>query len=270
MIVLPLKSLLFGSLLLLWLVASVGWWLGQRGKRPIIHHSADPLLRQQIAQHRAFIGTLSHELRTPLTALLAHTAIVRNQQSEAPVRDHSLLTLEREAQRMARLVRDLLELHRLELSEELPLVPVNVALLAEEAIASIWVMADEAQIELQFEADPTHQRVLAHPDRLKQVWLNLLMNCLRYCRAGDLVIVRVLASEQGLRCSIEDSGPGIAAADLPHVTEPLYRGVLDNEGSGLGLSLVKQILARHHSSLQIESSTSPPTGTHIWWILPYD
>lgn len=267
--VLDLQVVVWGVLLAFGGVGAAGWWL--RGRR-IVRSPAptdDVALRRLARQHHAFIGQLSHELRTPLTALLAHAALARSPISSAAVRETSLATLEHEASRMARLVRDLLELHRLETGADLPLIPTNAVIIAEEATASVLGLADEREIEVVFAAAVGLPLVLGHPDRLKQVWINVLTNATRYCPPHATVTMHLSATAEGVLCQVADTGPGIAAADLPHVTEPLYRGRTSAEGSGLGLALVRQILHRHATSLHIESRTEPPTGTTVWWVLPY-
>lgn len=131
--ILDLQTVLFGLIVTVLAVGAAGWWLGSR--RTVSPHD-DATLRQLARQHHAFIGQLSHELRTPLTALLAHAALARSPLSSTAVREASLATLKHEASRMARLVRDLLELHRLEMNADLPLIATNAVVIAEEVLAS--------------------------------------------------------------------------------------------------------------------------------------
>lgn len=249
----------------------VRWWRYPLGERCTLLVLVDAGEQQRLVrQQQAFIGQLAHELRTPLTALVAHTEIARNPQTAEAVRRSSLETIQRETQRMARLVRDLLELHRLETTDDLPLQPTNVVLVAEEAVAQTILRVEERGLGLTFDADVALPLVLAQPDRLKQAFLNLLDNAVKYCRPGDTIAVRLEARPEGVRCVVQDTGPGIAAADLPHVAERLYRGRTEVEGSGIGLALVSEILRRHHASLSIESTTEgPASGTTVSWTLLY-
>lgn len=232
---------------------------------------ADDSEQQRTAlQQQAFIGQLSHELRTPLTGLIAHTEILRNPQTTEAIRHSSVETIQRESQRIARLVRDLLELHRLETTNDLLLQPTNLVLVAEEAIASLILRAEGLGLHISFVADGRLPPVLTQPDRLKQVFVNLLDNALTYCRPGDTITVRLEGQPDGVVCVVEDNGPGIAATDLPHVTERLYRGRTDVAGNGMGLALASEILRQHQTVLTIESTTEGTvTGTRCSWMLQH-
>lgn len=264
---LDLKLVLF--VVLVGISGWVIWWERRRGRSaPPSNSTTDHDRAEPLRQYHTFIGQLSHELRTPLTAVLAHAAVARNPDTDDAVRRTSLAMLEAEAQRMSRLVRDLLELYRLE-TTEMPLVPTNVALVAEDALSILLPLAEARGITMSFEFADALPRVLAQPDRLKQVWLNVVANAVQSCRPDDTIHVRLVAQKDGVLCCVHDSGPGIAAADLPHVTERLYRGRTDHEGSGLGLALVSEILAQFGATLQIESSTVAPSGTTVTWVLSY-
>jgi two-component system phosphate regulon sensor histidine kinase PhoR len=247
------------------------WWRYPLPDEHTLLVLSDEREQQQSArQQHAFVGQLAHELRTPLTALLTHTEIARDPRTPQHLRFTSMDTIERETQRMTRLVRDLLELHRLEVAPDFPLQPTDLALVAEDAIAQTILRAEEAGLSITFEADTVLPLVLAQPDRLKQVFLNLLDNATKSCRPGDSIRVHLEAQAEGVRCIVRDTGPGIPAAHLPHITERLYRVQADVEGNGIGLALVSEILRRHNTTLTIESSTqSPVSGTMMSWTLSY-
>jgi two-component system phosphate regulon sensor histidine kinase PhoR len=226
--------------------------------------------QQRFVRQQAFVGQLVHELRTPLTALVAHAEIAQSKQTGETTRAASMETIQSMAQRMGRLVRDMLELHRLETTGSLPLQPTNLVLVAEDAIAQLILRAEDCGVNLNFESDIPLPLALAHPDRLKQVFLNLIDNAIKYCRAGDEVRVILKAETEGVLCRVQDQGPGISVQDLPHVTECFYRGRTDVDGNGIGLALVSEILRHHNSSLQIESKTGEGvSGTKCSWLLSY-
>lgn len=247
------------------------WWRYPLNDRIVVFLLLDTSENQRLVRRQhTFIGQLSHELRTPLTAVIAHLEVVRNPITSAALHDTSIAIIQHEVHRLARLVRDLLELYRLETSTELPLQSTNVVLVAEEAMAQVFPHAEAQELSLTLEAATPLPYALAQADRLKQVFLNLLDNAVKYGRPGDSIQVCLTAVSDGIHCIIADSGPGIPATDLPHVQEPLYRGRTDIEGSGIGLALACEILRRHQAVLTIESATVPQqSGTICSWILPY-
>lgn len=218
---------------------------------------------------RAFLGNLSHELRTPLTAILTHLAVLRAADVPEPARQVSLDIIHQETSRMARLVPALLELSRLEIAEPLSLRPLDLALVAEDAIAQVILEAEARDILIELDIPSPLPRVLGDPDRLKQVFLNLLENAVKFGRAGDKIEVVLCAQPRGVRVTIRDTGPGIPAEHLPNVTQRFYRVRTDVAGSGLGLALAQEILRQHNTRLEIESrAIGEHTGTTVTFSLP--
>jgi signal transduction histidine kinase len=249
------------------------WWtipLTGQEKLVVLAEGGD---RQRFLRQQAFVGQLMHELRTPLTALVAHTEVIASPQTPEAVRAASLQTVQNGAQRMARLVRDMLELYRVETADDFALQPLNLVLVAEDAVAQLILQAEDLGVNLNFEAQTPLPLVLGHPDRLKQVFLNLVDNAIKYCRTGDSVLVRLEKTADGVLCLVQDTGPGIPAPELPNVTKKFYRlRNTDVEGTGIGLALVSEILRQHNSSLILESATDGPdrvTGTTCRWVVPF-
>lgn len=221
---------------------------------------------------RFLLSDLSHELRTPLATLLTHLEVLRLPHVPDETRQQSIYLMQVEARRMARLVHDMLELGRLETSAELERRPVDLLAVVEAALAQVRPQAEAQQIALSLQADTPLPLVVGDADRLKQVFLNLLDNAVKYSRPGDRVIVSLQSTPagDGVACAVCDTGPGIPAEHLPHVTRRFYRAVPDEmEGSGLGLAIVTEILRRHQSRLDIESrSEGAETGTCTRFVLP--
>lgn len=245
---------------------SLGWWLCPLPRLTLlvlIDRSRQARLERA---SRAFLGTLSHELRTPLTAILAHMAVVRDEDVAAPVRQNSLAVIQQEAERLARLVQDLLQLGRLEMSDGVERRPLDLTLVAEAAVAEVIVAAEKRSIALSLEAETPLPRVLGDADNLQRAFLNLLDNSVKYSRPGDQVVVRLAPGPEGVRVTIADTGPGIPPEHLPHVTERLYRGRTDVAGSGLGLSAVSEILRQHEATLHVANRETG--GVRVDFTLP--
>lgn len=219
---------------------------------------------------RYLLNGLSHELRTPLAGILTHLEILLLPDISDDIRQQSLRLLKADAQRMARLVRLMLELGRLETSAEIERRPLDLLALAEQAIAQVAPQAEERNIAFSLQAETPIPLVVGDGDRLMQVFLNLLDNVIKHCQPGDRAVISLRPSGQGVECVVQDTGPGIPAVHLPHITRRFYRAAPQKvEGSGLGLALVKEILRRHGSELKIESQAEgDETGTCARFVLP--
>ncbi len=249
---------------------AVRWWVDPCGDLDLVF-LLDVTAQQRAEQAARFLlSDLSHELRTPLATILTHLQVLFLPDISIEIGQQSLRLLKEEAQRMARLVNDMLELGRLETSAEIERRPVDLLTVVEQAIAQIAPQAEEREIVVSLEADAPLPLVVGNADRLKQVFLNLIDNAVTYSRPGDRVVVSLRREREGIACAVSDTGPGIPAEHLPHVTRRFYRAVPQGEGgSGLGLALVKEILRRHQSRLEIESQTEgEETGTCVHFVLP--
>jgi len=249
---------------------TVRWWVTPWQDLDVV------IVMEATAQHRAeqaasyMLSSLSHELRTPIGTILTHLEILHLPDVSDEIRQQSLHLLQVETKRMARLINQMLELGRLETSAETERRPVDLMALVEQAIAQSAPQAEERGITLSLQADAPLSLVVGQEDRLLQVFLNLLDNSIKYSRPGDRAVVSLERTGEGIACLVRDTGPGIPAEHLPHVTRRFYRAAPQKiEGSGLGLALVEEILRRHQSHLEIESHTAgKDTGTWARFVLP--
>lgn len=218
---------------------------------------------------RLFLSDLAHEIQTPLTAIVAHAGVLRSPETPEHTREVSINLIEREAYRASRLARDLLELSRIENATDDVHKPIDLVVLVEEVVAQVILAAEDKQIEISLQAEASLPRVSGHADQLQRAFLNLLDNSVKYCQPGDRIDVILHRAANGVSCAVHDSGPGIPAQHLPHLTQRLYRGRTDVEGSGLGLAIVEEVLRRHQAQLKIESrSEGDHTSTRVQFVLP--
>ena len=213
---------------------------------------------------RNFLLSVSHELKTPLTAIRGYAEGLADGAFEP---DEAAETIMVEARRLERLVRDLLDLARMNRSEfAVRNEPVDLAEIAREAAQRHEAPATQFGVGLVAEGDESW--VEADHDRVLQVASNLVENALRESPAGGTVIVR---AEHG-RLLVIDAGPGIASEDLPRVFERFYLydkiGKDRPVGSGLGLAIVKQLVVAMGGDVRVESS--PGRGaTFVVSLRPY-
>jgi len=216
-----------------------------------------------------FLLSVSHDLRTPLTSIRGYAeAITDGTAPDAAVAAGVILS---ESRRLERLVRDLLDLARLDARQfSLHLQPLAVTEVVTEAAEGFRREAEDARIAFIVDEDPTAAHALVDPDRLAQVVANLIENALKYARAG--VRVSTHALDGTVAIAVTDDGPGIAADDLPHVFERLYvsahRPLRKESGSGLGLAIARELVAAMGGTITAESPTAIPGGTRMIVRLP--
>jgi two-component system phosphate regulon sensor histidine kinase PhoR len=209
-----------------------------------------------------FVANASHELRTPLASLTGFIETLRGPAREdAEARDRFLAIMHEQADRMARLVDDLLSLSRIEMKEHVrPTDRVDLASASRHVVDSLEPLARDLGVSLEIKLPPQPAIVVGDRDELIQVFENLVENACKYGQSGKRVLVTVTPAAEGSGPSVEvrDFGPGIAADHLPRLTERFYRVDVEasrqHRGTGLGLAIVKHILARHQARMTVEST----------------
>jgi two-component system phosphate regulon sensor histidine kinase PhoR len=223
--------------------------------------------QEKLAQMRAdFISYASHELRTPLASLKGFVETLQGAaRDDAAARERFLALMAAQANRMTRLIDDLLSLSRVEMSVHVPprgQVEINEVL--SFVMQSLEPLAETSKVTLRLARLPSSAYVRGEREELVQVFQNLVQNAIKYGRAGGHVDVQVsrAAAAAGhpaqLSISVIDDGPGIPAEHLPRLTERFYRvnptASREKGGTGLGLAIVKHIVHRHRGDLKITST----------------
>jgi len=227
-------------------------------------HDLTPLRR--VEEMRAdFVANASHELRTPLAALSGFIDTLRGSAREDPAaRERFLPIMQAQADRMARLIDDLLSLSRIELNAHLrPDKQVDVGAIVRQVADSLQTLARDRNVEVKTLGSSAPLLVPGDRDELIRVFENLVENALKYAASGKRVDIALSVGEgpdgkREARIAVRDRGPGIAPEHLPRLTERFYRVDVSESraqgGTGLGLALVKHILNRHGGRLTIESA----------------
>ena len=228
------------------------------------------LARAETARRR-MTADIAHDLRTPLSVILGHTEALRD--GVLPLTPVNLDVVHDEAMRLNRMVEDLRTLSQADAGElRLNRREVSITELLEHAAAAHAPGAANSNIELKTELAADLPLLEADPDRLARVFGNLLDNALAHTPAGGIVTLSAKQNGNGggLRISISDTGPGIAAEDLPHVFQRFYRADKsrhrDGNGSGLGLAISKSIVNAHKGKIWAENL--PGMGTRFVIELP--
>jgi heavy metal sensor kinase len=226
-------------------------------------------LEQSIGEMRQFSTALAHELRTPLAALRGEIELALRATRDADLQQ-SLASQIEDIDRLTRLIEHVLTLARAE-SGQIPLsfTAVDLGEMANSIVDQLEPVANARAITLRCEAAPA---VVARGDAgwLERLVLNLLDNAMKFTSEGGCVVVRV--SRRGERASLEvtDSGIGMTPEVAAHVFERFYQADPSRSsasgGAGLGLSLVKWIVERHHGTVSVEST--PDKGSTFRVLLP--
>jgi two-component system phosphate regulon sensor histidine kinase PhoR len=213
---------------------------------------------------RDFVANVSHELRTPLTSLLGFIETLRGAaKDDAKARERFLAIMANEAERMNRLVGDLLQLSRVEAEERnRPTEEVDLAGAIRSVCHTLRPIADGSSVTLRPMIEQSPAIMLAHADQITQVLSNLIENALKYGSVPGGEVIIALKREIGprgpqLMLYVQDFGEGIEEQHIARLTERFYR-VDDHRsrqmgGTGLGLAIVKHIVNRHRGRLVIES-----------------
>jgi two-component system OmpR family sensor kinase len=220
-------------------------------------------------QVRQFVADASHELRTPLASIRGYAELTRRETEPVPPTvTHAIGRVESEALRMQELVEDLLLLARLDSGRPLEREPVDLSLLAVNAVSDAHAAAPDHTWELDLPEDPVE--VPGDQARLHQIVANLLANARTHTPAGTLVVTRVRPEGSLVRVSVTDDGPGVPASLQPKIFERFTRGddarVRTNGSStGLGLSIVAAVGQAHGGRVEVSSR---PGATTFSVLLP--
>jgi two-component system OmpR family sensor kinase len=205
---------------------------------------------------RRFVADASHELRTPLTSIRGFAELHRQGAVPEGEKTKELISrIEKESMRMGSLVEDLLMLARIDQSREIVMADVDLSTLIKEAVTSAQVAGPEHPITSEIAHDVHTQ---GDSDKIYQVVTNLLANARAHTPAGTAIHVATYSADDGTYVTVADKGPGLSAEDQQHIFERFYRVDTSrqrssSDGSGLGLSIVDEVMKAHGGSVSVSS-----------------
>jgi two-component system phosphate regulon sensor histidine kinase PhoR len=229
-------------------------------------------LRRLEAVRRDFVANVSHELKTPLTSICGYTETLLADQPEPEVARRFLEVIHANGRRMQRLVDDLLDLSRIESGRWQPNPEaVDIEPLAREVWSALGERAARSEVTLTIAADPAAPLV-ADPDAVRQVLVNLLDNALRYTPRGGEITCRTVREGEGVALVVADTGTGIASEHLARVFERFYRADPSRSraegGTGLGLAIVKHLVEAHGGRVSARSALGEGAVFSAWFPVP--
>jgi len=238
----------------------------------IIYHD----ITQEVQSERIraeFITNASHELRTPVTSIkLLLETLDGGAKDDPKVRTEFIRNLLREADRMHILVNDLLDLSRLETAHErLAWAEIELHKVVHDSLQTIAPLAQKKGVEIKENIEADLQKIWADQLRLSQVLINLVNNAVKFTPAGGEVRVIARRVEESVEFKVQDTGIGIPQEDLPYIFDRFYRVEQNRQrrhnsgGSGLGLTISKQVVEMHGGKI---FATSSPKGTVFTFTIP--
>jgi len=221
-----------------------------------------------------FISNVSHELRTPLTCIKGYAeTLLEGARSDEELCRRWLTIISEEAQRLERLINDLLDLSMIEAKRiELKYKQVDPKKLIEDTISVLHPHAAKSQIEMRVIIPADLPYLQVDEDRLRQVLVNLLDNAIKYSPKGGIVTIEAKSDSKEVSISVSDQGIGIPETELSRIFERFYRvekgRSAKHGGRGLGLAIAKHIVEAHGGSIEAESSLGK--GSRFTFTLPID
>ena len=233
----------------------------------IINKMADELSQSE-AMRNEFISGVSHELRTPLTAIKGWAETIGSMPDDSETIVKGMRVITSETERLSEMVEELLDFSRMQ-NGKFTLTKGNVDILAElgDAVLIYTEKAKKEGIELVYAEPEDLPSVYGDRNRLRQVFINVIDNAIKYSEKGGLVTVQaILADENRIEIEVSDTGCGISPEDLPKIKTKFFRANHNKRGSGIGLAVADEIITMHSGTLEVFSEQG--MGTTVVIMLP--
>ena len=203
-----------------------------------------------------FISQVSHELRTPLTAITGWSETIAYDPAVQGDSLRGLNIISKEAERLTGMVTELLEFTRIQDGRfNLRIETMDIAEELEDAIFTYGKLMKQAGMDVHYDPPAKELPLIpGDPERLKQVFLNLLDNAMIHGGEGKMIDVSLGRDGNYVKIVFRDYGSGIPEAELPHVKEKFYKGSSKNRGTGIGLAVCDEIITRHKGRMEIRNA----------------
>ena len=221
-----------------------------------------------------FISSVSHELRTPLTAIQGWAETLRDAAGDGEITPDEMALVQKgihvivdETERLSGMVEELLDFSRMQNGRlKMEMERMDILAELEEAVMVYEERARKEGVALLYHEPPMLPVIFGDKNRLRQVFLNIIDNALKYSNPGGEVRVSASIRGESICVTVSDTGTGIQPEDLPHVKERFYKAVHSRRGNGIGLAVADEIVSQHGGSLNLFST--PGKGTTVEILLP--
>lgn len=228
-----------------------------------INHMAHELNESEQLKNE-FISTVSHELRTPLTAIKGWGETIRSSDGDREITDKGITVIVNESERLTELVEELLDFSRMENGKmTLKISRIDIVKELSEVIEAFQERAGREGVEIISDISAGHIYTNADGNRLKQVFVNVIDNAVKYNKKGGFVKVSLNRSQNSIVITVEDNGCGISKNDLPKIKQKFFKANNSARGSGIGLAVSDEIISLHGGEMNFESILGAGTAVTI-------
>ncbi|MDO3412869.1 HAMP domain-containing sensor histidine kinase [Saccharibacillus sp. CPCC 101409] len=238
--------------------------LGEMGST--LNYMAEEIVRSNQIKDD-FISSISHELRTPLTSIKGWSETLDSGGYDPEETKLGMGIISKETQRLIGLVEELLDFSKLQQNEmKLTMERVELKDLLKEIILNVWAKAELKQVQLRIEAENDSFAVYGDANRLKQVFLNIVDNAVKFSHENSLIVLHLAREDGWVRASVRDSGIGIDEENLKRVKDRFFQVNTQGGGTGLGLAITQQLVELHEGEIEMASELG--VGTTVTVKLP--
>lgn len=235
-----------------------------------INNMASEIAENERLQNE-FISSVSHELRTPMTAIKgwSETMLMCDPKEDTQTINRGLKVVNKEVERLSRMVEELLDFSRIQGGRMK--LHTEALDLGERIYSIVTIMRERAHsggIKINFELPENIIPVNADPDRLNQVFINIIDNAVKHSFEGTEIEIDIITNKEKATVTVKDRGEGISEEDLPHIKNKFYKGENSKQGTGLGLAIADEIINLHGGNLTLQSKKGE--GTTVIVELPLD
>lgn len=218
-----------------------------------INHMAHEISESEQLKNE-FISTVSHELRTPLTAIKGWGETIRSSGGDKEITEKGINVIVKESERLTSLVEELLDFSRMENGKmSLKISRIDIVKELSDVIEAIQERAERENIQIISDISAGHIYINADGNRLKQVFVNIIDNAIKYGKSGGYVKISLKRLNNSIRITVEDNGCGISKNDLPKIKQKFFKANNSTRGSGIGLAVSDEIISLHRGELNFES-----------------
>lgn len=218
-----------------------------------INHMAHEINESEQLKNE-FISTVSHELRTPLTAIKGWGETIRSSEGDREITEKGIAVIVNESERLTELVEELLDFSRMENGKmSLKISRIDIVKDLLEVVEAFQERAEREGIEIVTDISAGHIFTNADGNRLKQVFVNIIDNAIKYNKKGGYIKISLRRLHDSIEISVKDSGCGISQNDLPKIKQKFFKANNSARGSGIGLAVSDEIINLHGGKLIFDS-----------------